>query len=319
MPREANAIDFWRGFALVSIFINHIPGICYERLTHRNFSISDSAELFVFLAGWSLGLLVGSRSDAKTACRVLGFRLGGRAVQIYAAHILISGTGARPARRRRLLSRTTRSFSSGTTRPPFFQDPAHAQIGIVLLTHQLGYFDILPLYVVLMLAAPALRRHRPVRPAAARAALACALLRLAHGAVHGADLAGRGPVVLQSVHLAGDLRAGLRLVARRRARRCCAAQHQMDPVCCGARSSSSRAILVLFNWFPDPTKLPEPQAAVPQRQELPDADAAHAVSGAGGGVFRGLPADCAPACLAAGVSVDPGAQFSSTCFAWDRC
>ena len=56
MTRQANAIDFWRGFALVSIFINHIPGVFYERLTHRNFSISDSAELFVFLAGWSLGL-----------------------------------------------------------------------------------------------------------------------------------------------------------------------------------------------------------------------------------------------------------------------
>lgn len=89
MPREPNAIDFWRGFALVSIFVNHIPGIWYERLTHRNLSISDSAELFVFLAGWSLGLLVG-RSDAQRNLLVLGFRLGGRALQIYAAHILIS-------------------------------------------------------------------------------------------------------------------------------------------------------------------------------------------------------------------------------------
>ena len=63
MTRQANAIDFWRGFALVSIFVNHIPGVYYERLTYRNLSISDSAELFVFLAGWSLGLLVGSRTE----------------------------------------------------------------------------------------------------------------------------------------------------------------------------------------------------------------------------------------------------------------
>ena len=48
-----------------------------------------------------------------------------------------------------------------------FQDPALAHIGLVLLTHQLGYFDILPLYVVLMLAAPADRADRQVRPAAA--------------------------------------------------------------------------------------------------------------------------------------------------------
>jgi hypothetical protein len=34
-----------------------------------------------------------------------------------------------------------------------FQDPVHAHIGMVLLTHHLGYFDILPLYVALMLMA----------------------------------------------------------------------------------------------------------------------------------------------------------------------
>ncbi len=90
MPREANAVDFWRGFALVSIFVNHIPGISYERLTHRNLSISDSAELFVFLAGWSLGLLVGSSDAQRDRAGLLAFRLGGRAVQIYAAQILIS-------------------------------------------------------------------------------------------------------------------------------------------------------------------------------------------------------------------------------------
>jgi hypothetical protein len=58
MPRRANAIDFWRGFALVTIFLNHIPGLYYSQFTHANISISDSADLFVFLAGWSLRYLV---------------------------------------------------------------------------------------------------------------------------------------------------------------------------------------------------------------------------------------------------------------------
>jgi hypothetical protein len=35
-----------------------------------------------------------------------------------------------------------------------FNDPIPTHIGLALLTHQLGYFDILPLYVVLMLMAP---------------------------------------------------------------------------------------------------------------------------------------------------------------------
>src|SRR5690348_2570785 len=35
-----------------------------------------------------------------------------------------------------------------------FDDPVPTHIGLAVLTHQLGYFDILPLYVVLMLMAP---------------------------------------------------------------------------------------------------------------------------------------------------------------------
>lgn len=58
--REANAIDFWRGFALVTIFINHIPGNYYSRFTHGNISDSDSADLFVFLAGWSMRYATGA-------------------------------------------------------------------------------------------------------------------------------------------------------------------------------------------------------------------------------------------------------------------
>jgi len=46
---------------------------------------------------------------------------------------------------------------------PVFQDPALAHVGLVLLTHQLGYFDILPLYVVLMLAAPAIALIASIR------------------------------------------------------------------------------------------------------------------------------------------------------------
>jgi len=154
MPRHANAVDFWRGFALVSIFVNHIPGIWFEKLTHRNVSISDSAELFVFLAGWSLGLLVGSRREPMTAPRLV-IRLGGRALKIYAAQILICSLALA------ILAATAYLLDNPLllewhNAAAVFQDPALAHIGLVLLTHQLGYFDILPLYVVLMLAAPAL-------------------------------------------------------------------------------------------------------------------------------------------------------------------
>ncbi len=62
MIRQANAVDFWRGLALIFIFINHIPGIYYSRFTHVNYSLSDSADLFVFLAGWALRYWWGRRT-----------------------------------------------------------------------------------------------------------------------------------------------------------------------------------------------------------------------------------------------------------------
>lgn len=152
--RQPNAIDFWRGFALISIFINHIPGNAFERITHRNFSISDSAELFVFLAGWSLRYAVRGSGGNRPSATVLALRLTGRSFQIHGAQFLIS-----------LLALALLSVAALNYADPliltwhhaeaFFQAPAPTLIGLALLLHQLGYFNILPLYVVLMhMAAP---------------------------------------------------------------------------------------------------------------------------------------------------------------------
>ena len=61
-----------------------------------------------------------------------------------------------------------------------FNDPLKAHIGLVLLTHQLGYFNILPLYVVLLLIAPAVallhRYAKPLLPLISLAIYAFALI-----------------------------------------------------------------------------------------------------------------------------------------------
>jgi hypothetical protein len=151
MPRQANAIDFWRGFALVSIFINHIPYLFYAQFTHGNYSISDSADLFVFLAGWSLRYLVNSARNRPTWFLML--RLFGRAAQIYAAQILITMIAiAMLATAATLLDNPL--LLEWHNAAAVFYDPIPTHIGLALITHQLGYFDILPLYVVLMLMAP---------------------------------------------------------------------------------------------------------------------------------------------------------------------
>ncbi len=150
--RLSNEIDFWRGFALVSIFINHIPGILLERITHRNFGASDSAELFVFLAGFSLRFLAESRTENLTTRRLF-MRLEARTFTLYAAHILTVVLALALLAGAALWFQTPLILQWHNAQT-FYQDPIQSIIGIAALSYQLGYFDVLPLYVVLMAFAP---------------------------------------------------------------------------------------------------------------------------------------------------------------------
>ena len=150
--REPNAVDFWRGFALITIFIDHIPGLFYSSYTVGNVSISDAADLFVFLAGWSLRLMAEGRGQPRALGDVM-LRLFGRALELYAAQVLIT-----------MIAIAFLALSAIQLDNPLllqwhnaaavFDDAVPTHIGLAILTHQLGYFDILPLYVVLMLMAP---------------------------------------------------------------------------------------------------------------------------------------------------------------------
>jgi len=152
MLRQVNAVDFWRGYALVAIFINHVPQNFYERFTHKNFSLSDSAELFVFLAGWSLRHVVGRPEDPRPISGLL-HRLFGRALTIYVAQMAIALLAIAMLAAAALLL-VNPLFLEWHNAAAIFYDPVRAHIGLVLLSHQLGYFNILPLYVVLMMIAP---------------------------------------------------------------------------------------------------------------------------------------------------------------------
>ncbi len=150
--RTPNQIDFWRGFALVTIFINHVPGLFYERFTYRNISSSDSAELFVFLAGWSVFTIVERMPQPVSTLRLV-LRLGARGITIYAAQIVITMLAlAMIASAAFFLD--AQPLLEWHNAAAVFEEPVAAHIGLVLLSHQLGYFNILPLYVVLMLGAP---------------------------------------------------------------------------------------------------------------------------------------------------------------------
>ena len=83
------------------------------------------------------------------------FRVGSRIVTLYAAQILIVTIAIGILASSAVLLDNPLLLEWHNAAAVFY-DLIHAHIGLVLLTHQLGYFDILPLYVVLMAMAPAI-------------------------------------------------------------------------------------------------------------------------------------------------------------------
>ncbi len=159
--RRANAIDFWRGLALVMIFVDHMPGHFLSLATMRNFAVCDAAELFVFLAGWSLSYATGGPLKPEPPVQTV-LRLTSRAIELYRAQLTITLLALAMLALAAILRNNPVYLEWHNAGQAFF-DPVRATIGTVLLTYQLGYFNILPLYIVLLLAAPVFiilaRRH----------------------------------------------------------------------------------------------------------------------------------------------------------------
>ena len=155
-------IDFFRGLALVMIFVNHLPYSPLSLFTLRNWGLSDSAEVFVLLAGMAAALAYGrvfEREDFLSGTRAVF----GRIRTLYLTHLvlfLIVGglclLGATMLGDRTYLE----LLGYGT----LMSDPLRYVGDSLALMFQPGYLDILPLYVALLALVPLLillaRVHR---------------------------------------------------------------------------------------------------------------------------------------------------------------
>ncbi len=136
-------VDVLRGLSLLMIFVDHIPGDDLNWLTLHNFGFSDAAEVFVMLAGFSSmmaygkafqrdGVTTGLRRIALRCLRIYVFQIGllvtaMLVVWLWTRHFQLEALEIAP-----LLNGTV-SFRRGLT------------LGALP-----GYFDILPLYIVLL-------------------------------------------------------------------------------------------------------------------------------------------------------------------------
>ncbi|KMK66825.1 OpgC family protein [Puniceibacterium sp. IMCC21224] len=145
-------LDFFRGLALVMIFINHVPGNPLESLTNRNFGFSDAAEGFVFMSGVAAGLAYPMAFVRLPLWRAIA-KCWGRAWTLYSVHLVITVIS--------LAIMLGAAYWFGADKmwkvnnvAPWIGAPVQATIGIAILGHQFGYLNILPMYAALLLMTP---------------------------------------------------------------------------------------------------------------------------------------------------------------------
>ncbi len=145
-------IDVFRALALLTIYINHVPGTIYENFTHKNLGFSDSAEAFVLISGMAVGLAYGKKFVPGSRLLV-SLKTLRRAGTLYVAHIMTTVA-------------TLAIFSAAAlyfARPDLLkliniqmiiEDTPEALVGIATLGHQIGYNNILSVYAAIFLAVP---------------------------------------------------------------------------------------------------------------------------------------------------------------------
>ncbi|WP_062012715.1 OpgC family protein [Aureimonas sp. AU4] len=152
--RRVLSIDFWRGLALLTIFVNHMPGNAFERFTHRNVGFSDATEVFVLLAGVAvafvyLPLFRAGRGMAGA------FRILQRAFQLYMAQIVLVILSAAVIARTVAITGDLR-FYEMLSLDVLINDTVESLMGLATLGLQPAYLNILPVYIALLAAAPVL-------------------------------------------------------------------------------------------------------------------------------------------------------------------
>ena len=157
-------IDIVRGLALLIIFINHMPGNIVGAHTPANYGFSDAADIFVLLAGVSAVLAYGPAIE-RDGIGLASLRVGARIWTLYIAHLavflIVCGVIAAA------VTRTQNPlYIELINIQPMLNDTLTALVGMLTLTYQAAFVDILPLYIVLLAAFPLIYLGARISPLA---------------------------------------------------------------------------------------------------------------------------------------------------------
>jgi hypothetical protein len=139
-------LDFFRGLALFSIFIDHTPGNNFAWFTLQAVMCSDAAEVFVVISGITAGIVY-SRTLERDGFVTTGVRVYHRVWQLYVANIVLFVTLMTIISSTADLLKTSRyiEYFEGTS--SFLQEPGLTLAKVLSLQFQPAFIDILPLYI----------------------------------------------------------------------------------------------------------------------------------------------------------------------------
>ena len=145
-------LDFFRGLSLWFIFLNHIPSSTVGWLTNRNYGFSDAAEIFVFISGYTAAFVYG-RIMLERGFVVASARILKRVWQLYVAFVFLSVIYI--AQTAYVAHRFENPlYADEMVVLHFLQRPEIILAEVLRLRFLLANVNILPLYILLMLAFP---------------------------------------------------------------------------------------------------------------------------------------------------------------------
>ena len=165
-------LDFFRGLGMFIILFAHIPGSEFVNWIPARFGFSDATEIFVFCSGVASSYAFGSVFMAA-GWRIGATRIAFRVWQVFWGHVgvfivIVAALGWIDARLGTSYAR------GGLNLAPFLDDPARMMAHYLTLTYVPNFFDILPMYLVMLAMVP-LAMAIAARSRAALAAVSLAL------------------------------------------------------------------------------------------------------------------------------------------------
>jgi hypothetical protein len=148
-------LDFYRGIAMIIILFAHTPGNLFTLWIPARWGFSDATEIFVFCSGMASAIAF-ARSYDRSGWAVGTARVAYRVWQVYWAHIALFFAIAAMMAALNATGMFERDYVGQLNLYPFFTRPAEQILGLFTLTYVPNYFDILPMYLVILCMMPLL-------------------------------------------------------------------------------------------------------------------------------------------------------------------